>query len=530
MKHYQTIAHLFQAFTLTVLVLAVRHGRAEVSTRFTVPNGPDVTAIDAYIEGRMRELRIPGLAVGIVQGDRIVHLKGFGIADPSERPVTPRTPFVLGSVSKSLTALAIMQLVAAGKVELDAPVRRYLPWFRLADAQASALITVRHLLTHTGGLPRSADGQTVYVRDTGEGALERQIRGLASVPAPRPAGTAYEYTNADFNILGLVVEAVSGQPFGDYLQARVFTPLGMQHSATRPEAAHDLAMGYRYWFGRPVPARMPAAPANLPSGFIIASAEDMTHVLVAHLNGGRYAGETVLSATSIDTLQQPFATGVGTLQAGIAWDVIETRNGVRMLAKDGATANYHARLVLLPGGKWGVIVLANAFENGSMARFNTLADGVAALLLGRSPVPVLPANTLDPMRWALAAAVVLSLIAALRSVRSARRSTTARLARPAAGRAFARSPWWSLTGHVLLALAILASPRLMGMTLVPFLYDYSPDIFWLLVALAGIPLSAYLVTVGPSLAQQTTARLEFHREEPKRCQHVKPRSDGRTAG
>ena len=70
----------------------------------------------------------------------------------------------------------------------------------------------------------------------------------------------------------------------------------------------------------------------------------------------------------------------------------------------------------------------------------------------------------------------------------------------------------------------------MGMTLVPFLYDYSPDIFWLLVALAGIPLSAYLVTAGPSLAQQTTARLEFHREEPKRCQHVKPSSDGRTAG
>ena len=117
------------------------------------PRDPtDFAAIDRYVEQELQATRLPGLALGIVQGDQIVHLRGFGIADPSGRPVTPQTPFIIGSLSKSFTALAIMQLVEAGKVELDTPVQRYLPWFRVADAQASAQITVRHLLNQTSGL------------------------------------------------------------------------------------------------------------------------------------------------------------------------------------------------------------------------------------------------------------------------------------------------------------------------------------------------------------------------------------------
>src|SRR5213592_4392358 len=104
---------------------------------------PDFAAIDRYIESQMQAARLPGLALGIVQGDQIVHLRGFGRADPTGRAVTSQTPFVLASVSKSLTALAIMQLVEAGKVELDAPVQRYLPAFQVADPVASAQITVR---------------------------------------------------------------------------------------------------------------------------------------------------------------------------------------------------------------------------------------------------------------------------------------------------------------------------------------------------------------------------------------------------
>ena len=100
-------------------------------------------AIDEYITAQMRAARIPGVAVAIVKGDQIVYLKGYGQADPSGRPVTPQTPFIIGSITKPFTALAVMQLVEAGKVELDAPVQRYIPWFRVADPKASAQITVR---------------------------------------------------------------------------------------------------------------------------------------------------------------------------------------------------------------------------------------------------------------------------------------------------------------------------------------------------------------------------------------------------
>ena len=103
--------------------------------------------------------RIPGLALAIVRGDQIVYLKGYGRADASGRPVTPQTPFLIGSITKSFTALAVMQLVEAGTVDLDAPVQRYIPWFRVADPRASAQITVRHLLTMTSGLPQSYETQ-----------------------------------------------------------------------------------------------------------------------------------------------------------------------------------------------------------------------------------------------------------------------------------------------------------------------------------------------------------------------------------
>ncbi|MEP7357787.1 MAG: serine hydrolase domain-containing protein, partial [Anaerolineales bacterium] len=102
----------------------------------------DQEQIDAYLRSRMQVANIPGLALGVVRGDQIVYLKGYGMAGPDGRVVTPQTPFIIGSLSKSFTALAVMQLVEAGKIDLDAPVTTYLPWFRTADPAASAQITV----------------------------------------------------------------------------------------------------------------------------------------------------------------------------------------------------------------------------------------------------------------------------------------------------------------------------------------------------------------------------------------------------
>jgi CubicO group peptidase (beta-lactamase class C family) len=126
--------------------LSAAPGRSALQTR-------EQEHIDAYIHARMQAAHIPGLALGVVRGNQVAYLKGYGIAGPDGRSVTPQTPFILGSTSKSFTALAIMQLVEAGKIDLDAPVTKYLPWFRTADEAASARITVRNLLQQDSRLP-----------------------------------------------------------------------------------------------------------------------------------------------------------------------------------------------------------------------------------------------------------------------------------------------------------------------------------------------------------------------------------------
>src|SRR5512138_1914844 len=116
----------------------------------------DLEAIDAFLQAQVKANRLPGLAVAIVQGDKIIFAKGYGEA-ARDKPVTPQTQFYIGSVTKGFTALAIMQLVEQGKLELDVPVQKYLPWFRVADPEASSKITVRHLLNHTSGLGERGD-------------------------------------------------------------------------------------------------------------------------------------------------------------------------------------------------------------------------------------------------------------------------------------------------------------------------------------------------------------------------------------
>src|SRR6266496_2440543 len=187
-----------------------------------------------YLAQVRRGLRLPGLAVGIVKDDQIVYLCGLGAAAPG-RAMTAQTPFIVGSLSKSFTALAVMQLVEAGKIALDTPVKQYIPWFRLADAGASSSITVKHLLTHTSGISRY-DGRELLAGRGGK-TIEQSVRELRGLRLSQPVGAVFQYSNTNYLIAGLVVEVVSGPPFCEYVQQHIFNPLGMQHSYTSESAA-----------------------------------------------------------------------------------------------------------------------------------------------------------------------------------------------------------------------------------------------------------------------------------------------------
>jgi CubicO group peptidase (beta-lactamase class C family) len=383
--------HIYQLIVtcglLSFLVLGVSPLPAHA---FSQRQTPDFAGIDRYVIAQMQEAHIPGLALGIVHGDRIVHLRGFGVANPAGQPVTPQTPFILGSLSKSFTAVAILQLIAAGKVELDAPVQRYLPWFRVADRNASAQMRVYHLLHQTSGLPTSAGAQAMT--GTGQANLAQRVRELRTVVLTAPVGSTFQYSNANYLVLGLLVQVVSGQSYGAYMQQHIFAPLEMHHSfvSLADATAHGLATGYRWWFGVPLPAAVPYLPDQLPAAFLISSAQDMTHYLIAHLSNGSYQRTSVLAGWAMGELHQASALVSATnggLYYGMGWFIGST-GGVPTIAHDGYTANFHAEMVMVPSQDWGIVILVNAYGLIALSTaLDRITQGVTSLLMGQQPPP-----------------------------------------------------------------------------------------------------------------------------------------------
>ena len=380
---------------LVVLVLSCAYlasspGSADVSSNGDSGSTGEFAAIDAFVEGEMSAQRIPGLSLGIVREGQNVHLQGFGEADESGRDVTPQTPFIIGSLSKSFTAMAIMQLVEAGQVDLDAPVQEYLPWFRVADAAASARITVRQLLNQTSGIsPRT--GKTFQGNgDVSDQALERAVRKLSTAELSEPVGSTFQYSTVNYAVLGLIVQEVSGETYEEYVQQQIFTPLGMQHSFTSEADAEPqgLATGHNYWFGRPAAADVAYNRGILPAGYLISSAEDMTHYLIAQLHDGSFEGTDLLSPAGTAQMHR---AAVPTLAAdtsyGMGWFVGPV-NDLPAVFHQGETFTYHANIVLLPETDEGVVILMNA-ENSvdlfTRGRMGTIASGVASMLEGQQP-------------------------------------------------------------------------------------------------------------------------------------------------
>jgi NADH:quinone reductase (non-electrogenic) len=348
MTHLRVLA----AITAVTTIASLAEAQTQAQAR---SEAAALDSVDRYITKQMRSARIPGLALGIVRDDRIVYLKGYGDADSSGRAVTARTPFLIGSITKSFTALAVLQLVDAGKVDLDEPVQRYIPWFRTADSAASARITVRELLTMRSGLPQVYETQRSTAED--DRALERGVRSLRTRALRSAPGRAEAYSNAGYETLGMLIQSVSGQSYEAYLAQHVFAPLAMHDAFTSQDTAirHGMAEGHRWWFGVPVASTLPYNRAELPAGYIIASAEDMTHFLIAELNAGQYGAASVLSPTAMSLRHSdPFPGGYG-----YGWDPMEY-NGHLVFKHDGGTANFQSAAVVDPVAGVGVFVASNA--------------------------------------------------------------------------------------------------------------------------------------------------------------------------
>ena len=215
------------------------------------------------------------------------------------------------------------------------------------DPQASTRITVRQLLIQTSSLPTTPGWAAMADFDQSPGAAERQARALATLQLTRPVGSAFEYTNTNFDLLGLIIEAASGESYAEYVQDHIFRPLDMRHSyTTRAEALRGgLAMGYRYWFAHPVATPdLPIASGSLALSYLISSTADTAHYLIAQLNGGRYGAAQVLSPHGIAEMHRPAVVanqGLAQGHYGMGW-FIEDRGSTLVVWHDGVVPDFFA--------------------------------------------------------------------------------------------------------------------------------------------------------------------------------------------
>jgi CubicO group peptidase (beta-lactamase class C family) len=482
---------LLGAVALAALVLGAAYIVSKPGSETPTANGAAAASsfreIESFVQDEMAAQRIPGLAVGIVEGDRIAYVRGFGRADDSGNEVTPQTPFIIGSVSKSFTALAVMQLVEANRIELDAPVQRYVPWFRVADEKASAEITVRHLLNHTSGLSTKTGRSFQGDGDTSDTALEQAVRKLDSAELTAPVGSKHQYSTVNYSVLGLIVQTVAGQSYESYVQTRIFDPLRMGNSYTSETAAHGLATGHNYSFGRPREADLPYNRGLVPAGYLISSAADMTHYVISQLNFGRYDGTPVLSSAGIEELHRPAVqTPEADTSYGMGW-FVGPRNDIPAIHHQGETFNFHSNVVLTPQSRRGVVVLMNAENSLDLfvsGRMGTIADGVTSLLEGREP-PSRPSNVPTFIVYALLfALLVLQARGIAKSAVALRRGDI---------RPRRIGPWWrvGLTLFVSLfwaAFVLVLLPKQLGLPL-SVLASGFPDLVLLLTGSALVALA-----------------------------------------
>jgi CubicO group peptidase (beta-lactamase class C family) len=310
---------------------------------------------------QMDGLSIPGASLGILfEGEEEGAVLGVtSIENPLE--VTPDTFFQIGSITKTFTATALMRLEERGDAELDAPVRIYLPEFRLSDEDVSARVTVRQLLTHTGGWLGD------YFDDFGRGddALAKYVDALAEQPQLTPLGAVYAYNNAAFGIAGRVIEVLTRQPYEQALGELVLDPLGLEAAYFFADdvITHRFVVGHdRDDAGETTVARpWPIGRASHPAGGLITTVPELLRYARFWIDGG-----DLLSPESVEEMALPQVPIGGKVDAvGLAW-MLRTLDGVKVIRHEGGTKGQSTALVIAPEQRFALAVFTNHSYGGAL--------------------------------------------------------------------------------------------------------------------------------------------------------------------
>lgn len=446
----------FTRMTRLLLVLAAL--LLGTATPAAAAPAPDV---DGYVRAYLDHTGLSsaaGAAVAITHGADVVRVAGYG-HDSAGTPITASTRLPIASLSKSMTAFAVLQLVEAGKIRLDEPVPRYLPEFRLADPRG-ARITVRMLLDQTSGM---ADSAFPDLKPAQPHTLAEAVERLREAPLASEPGAEFHYHNPNYEVAARIVEVVAGQPFADFLGTRLFGPLGMT-SSTTVDAPPAGTAGYVRAFGFEVPVAEPDWFTGGSHG-VLSTAGDLARWLVAQRDGGG-----VLSPESVRSAHTP-APG---RDYALGWIVRDGR-----ASHTGEWFSHTAAQILLPDG-YGIAVLTNmgmALDNEA----ELLARGLADLVEGGSPEPSLPAGVLAD-RF-LAGLALLTVGLAVLGVRRAGR----------------KPRWWRVVPPLLPLVPLVFLPQLLGVVFAGRQGTYAQVLYvWpgLVVSLGVVALAGSVVAVA----------------------------------
>lgn len=330
-------------------------------------------SLEAFIDEEMSTSGVPGLAYAVVENGEIATFGARGVLEVGgDAKVTADTPFLAGSISKSFTALAVMQLVEAGKVTLDSGVSQYLTEF---SGHPAGAITIRQLLSHTSGFSTFQGNSSHTDLTGGHDELAHRVNALAEVDPAYQPDERWEYSNTNYEILGRVIEVVSGQDYQSYVTDKILEPVGMVHSFVADGEVHPtMATGHRPWFGtsRPLPEKA-TDRGTAPQGGIVASARDLALYMQMMMNGQ----DDVLSAAGKAEMVRPASEASPFY--GFGW-FLDSSNG--SVSHSGLSPGFETLATMVPAENKATVVLVNA--NGGIGFGETLElrNGITAASLG----------------------------------------------------------------------------------------------------------------------------------------------------
>ena len=332
-------------------------------------------SIEALIARESPSSHSPGLAYAVVSEGEVVAVGARGVVRVGgDEELTAETPFVIGSISKSFTALAVMQLVEAGQIELERPLSHYLDGF---SGRPAGAITILQLLSHTSGFS-TPQGNASHADRTGEkDELARWVDALADVKPAYAPDERWDYSNANYQILGRLIEVVSGREYQAYVTSEILEPLGMRHSFVSDGNVHaGMAVGHTPWFGTKRPlSDNTTHRGTAPQGGIVASAGDLALYMQMMMNGE----DDLLSADGKALMLRPAGAVPPSPFYGLGWFVDSDEGRVW---HSGTSPGVETLMTLMPGERNGVVVLVNSGSGMGFGETAQLRSGITAQALG----------------------------------------------------------------------------------------------------------------------------------------------------